>query len=45
MTRLQSLTTELLLRGAVLFPAILDEHIPLPGSPSGHGGHEDLPWM
>jgi len=41
----KSPTTELLLVDAVLFAEIVDDRILLACDPTGHGGHEDLPWM
>ncbi len=37
--------TELLLQDAVLLSEIVDDRILLAGNPSGHSGHEDLPWL
>ena len=37
--------TELLLEDTVLFSEVVDHRVLLARDPSGHGGHEDLPWM
>jgi hypothetical protein len=41
----KSLAPELLLKDTVLFPEIVDDCILLARDPSGHRGHQDLPWM
>jgi hypothetical protein len=38
-------TPDLLLQDTVLFPKIIDDRVLLTRDPSGHRGHENLPWL